>query len=71
MTRPYYSFGLGADAPPAAPTESFWRQHGASIIVGTITAVTGTLAVYFITKALQDDTPAYRRRLAARGPYRY
>lgn len=50
-----YSFGAenaaaepAAVVQPAAETKpTFWQQHGAEIIVGTITAVTGALAVYF------------------------
>lgn len=34
-------------APP-----TFWQAHGTEIVVGTITAVTGALAVYFAMRAI-------------------
>lgn len=34
-------------APTARPAPTFLQRHGTDILVGTITAVTGALAVYF------------------------
>jgi len=59
MTQSYYSFGQAttpATTEPAAaqpPTQTFWQRHGAEIIVGTITAVTGALAVYFAMRLVE------------------
>lgn len=47
---PEYVGCFGADAPattPEEPKKTFWQRYGGDIIVGTITAVTGAVAVYF------------------------
>lgn len=60
----YYSFGQDAPAQPAseaapepAPAlqETFWQRHGAEIIVGTISAVTGALAVYYAMRLVEPS----------------
>lgn len=61
----YYSLGQAptppvAPAPAAPPTEptyeeTFWQRHGAEIIVGTVTAVTGALAVYFAMRVVEPS----------------
>ena len=46
--------GLGAEqASKEAPKETFWQRHGAEILVGTITAATGALAVYFAMRFVE------------------
>lgn len=55
--NPGYLFGLGAaDVQPAMPAStppSFWDQYGGEIIIGTITAVTSALAVYFAMRVVE------------------
>jgi len=45
--------------PPAqvdtAPTPTFWQQYGAEIVVGTITAVTGAIAVYLAMRMVEKQ----------------
>lgn len=60
----YYSFGQDGQAQPTPETapepvpalqETFWQRHGADIIVGTVTAVTGGLAVYFAMRLVEPS----------------
>lgn len=56
----YIIGGFGQEAAAAAETApvtpaakpSFWEEHKAEILVGTITAVTGALAVYLAMRAV-------------------
>jgi hypothetical protein len=42
-----------APAPEQEPALTFWERYGGDIIVGTITAVTGAVAVYFAMRYVE------------------
>lgn len=46
-------------APPPLPRPqgSFWQRYGGDILVGTITAVTGALAVYYAMRYVGGQSP--------------